>query len=90
MGLTLYAGSLSLALFAGMLVLMEIGRRAGMRRQAKDPELAKAGFGAIEGGVLALPVFSLSLHFPEPARGSTHGGISLSRRRTPLAPLISD
>jgi hypothetical protein len=43
-----------LALFAGMLCLVEIGRRIGLRRMATDPEGGLAGFGAIEGAVFGL------------------------------------
>ena len=44
----------AVGLFIGMLILLEIGRRIGVRRIARDPEGAQAGFGAIEGAVLAL------------------------------------
>ena len=43
-----------LGLFFGMLVLLEIGRRIGIRRLAKDPEGAEAGVGTVEGAVFAL------------------------------------
>ena len=46
---TFYVGSLSVGLFLGMLLLMEIGRLIAVRRLASDPDLAKAGFGAMEG-----------------------------------------
>lgn len=45
---------LSAALFAGMVVLLEVGRRIGVRRITADPEGAKAGTGAIDGAVFAL------------------------------------
>ena len=51
---TLYTALLSLGLFVGMLVLLEVGRRIGVHRLAQDPEGARAGFGAIEGSLLAL------------------------------------
>ena len=38
----------------GMLLMMEIGRRAGLRCLARDPEKGRAGLGAIEGAVFAL------------------------------------
>lgn len=44
----------AIALFAGMLVLQEIGRRIGVRRLAKDPDKALAGSGAIEGSIFGL------------------------------------
>jgi len=46
--------SLALGLFGGMLLLIEIGRRVGVRRLAADPEGARTGTGAIEGAVFAL------------------------------------
>jgi hypothetical protein len=45
---------LTLALFAGMLALLEIGRRIGVHRLAVDPDGAQAGTGAIDGAVFAL------------------------------------
>ena len=42
------------ALGAGMLLLMEAGRRIGAWRMAKDPDGARAGVGAVEGAVFAL------------------------------------
>ncbi len=42
------------ALFAGMLVLLEVGRRAGNRRLAEDPEGAKERLGAVEGAIFGL------------------------------------
>lgn len=54
MNYTLYGFLLSVGLFAGMLVLLEVGRRICVHRLAQDPEGARAGFGAIEGAVLAL------------------------------------
>ena len=41
-------------LFVGMLALLEVGRRAGVRRLAADPDSAHAGTGAIDGAVYAL------------------------------------
>lgn len=51
---TFYVESLSAGLFFGTLRLMEIGRLIAVRRLASDPDLAKAGFGAVEGGFSAL------------------------------------
>ena len=45
---------LVIGLFFGMLVLLEVGRRIGIRRLAKDPEGAEAGVGTVEGAVFAL------------------------------------
>jgi hypothetical protein len=44
----------TLALFLGMLLLLETGRRLGVRRLANDPEGARAGTGAVDGAVFAL------------------------------------
>jgi len=54
MNYALYTALLSLGLFVGMLVLLEVGRRIGVHRLAQDPEGARAGIGTIEGAVLAL------------------------------------
>src|SRR5262249_54669042 len=56
-------GVLSVGLFLGMLVFMEIGRRFRVRQTARDPDLAKAGFGAIEGSVLGLLGLLLAFTF---------------------------
>jgi hypothetical protein len=42
------------ALFLGMIILLEVGRRVAARRIAREGEDAKTGTGAIEGAVLAL------------------------------------
>lgn len=42
------------ALFFGMMLFLETGRRIGVRRRAQDPEGAGAGTGAVEGAVFAL------------------------------------
>jgi hypothetical protein len=41
-------------LFPLMLITMEVGRRLGLRRLAKDPEGARAGAGVVESAVFAL------------------------------------
>jgi CDP-diglyceride synthetase len=53
----------SLGIFLGMLVLMEIGRRVGRRRQAFDPEGSRTGVGAVEGAIFALLGLLLALSF---------------------------
>ena len=45
---------LTLGLFLGMLLLLEIGRRIGERRIAEDPVSAREGVGAVEGAVFGL------------------------------------
>jgi hypothetical protein len=47
-------GLYALGLFLGMLVLLEAGRRIGIRWMAKDVEGARAGLGAVEGAVFGL------------------------------------
>jgi hypothetical protein len=47
-------GSIMVVLFFGVLSLLEVGRRIGERRLAKDPEGARASTGVVEGAVLAL------------------------------------
>ena len=42
------------ALFAGMLILFEAGRRIGVRHLQRDPNGAPAGIGTLEGAVFAL------------------------------------
>ncbi len=42
---------IAIGLFAGMLVLLELGRRLGVRRLALDPEGARAGASAVDGAV---------------------------------------
>lgn len=44
----------SVGLFLGMLVLLQLGRRAGLKRIAQDTEGARAGMGAVEGAVFGL------------------------------------
>jgi hypothetical protein len=48
------AALLAVALFVGMLILLEIGRRVGTHRLALDPKGARAGTGVVEGAVFAL------------------------------------
>src|SRR5512136_2423342 len=44
-----------------MLLMIEMGRRAGLRRLAQDPAKGTAGLGAVEGAVFAL--FGLLIAF---------------------------
>jgi hypothetical protein len=50
----LIAAMISVALFIGILILMEIGRWIGSRRLALDPKGARAGTGTVEGAVFAM------------------------------------
>jgi hypothetical protein len=54
MTLALYAPYFVAGLFLGMFLLLEIGRRAGLRRLAQDAEGARTGAGPIEGAVFGL------------------------------------
>ena len=44
----------TVGLLLGMLFLLEVGRRIGLRRMAVDKESARAGIGTVEGALLAL------------------------------------
>ena len=45
---------LTLGLFLGMVLFLEIGRRAGIRRMKEDSETTAAGVGAVNGALFAL------------------------------------
>ena len=48
------AAVLAVGLFVGIVAMLELGRRLGIRRLASDPTGAQAGTGAVEGAVFAL------------------------------------
>jgi hypothetical protein len=50
-------------IFASTLIVLEVGRRIGVRRRALDPEGAAAGLGAIEGAVFGLMGLLLAFTF---------------------------
>ncbi len=50
----LFAVGAALAMFAGSLLLMELGRRLGLRRLSDEGSAAMAGLSAVEGAVFAL------------------------------------
>jgi hypothetical protein len=54
MSLPVIALLLTLALFAGMVALLYLGRHIGVHRLASDPDSARVGTGAIDGAVFAL------------------------------------
>jgi hypothetical protein len=54
MNTMLMAAVLAVGLFVGILAMLELGRRLGIRRLASDPTGAQAGTGAVEGAVFAL------------------------------------
>src|SRR3954470_7110389 len=60
--LTFVAIVVLVAIFASTLILLEVGRRIGVRRRVLDPEGAVAGLGAIESAVFGL--MGLLLAFP--------------------------
>ena len=51
---TLYTSLLAGSLFVGMLILLEVGRRVGVRQLTRDPDGAHTGLGAIDGAVFDL------------------------------------
>ncbi len=67
MTLTLISAFSALGLFAGMVLLLEIGRRFGRRRQAKEEAGARAGLGQVEGAVLALMGLLVAFTFSDAA-----------------------
>jgi hypothetical protein len=54
MNLVLLGVLLVFGILAGMVFMLEMGRRLGARRMARDPEGAKAGAGAVEAAVFGL------------------------------------
>jgi hypothetical protein len=56
-------GVLMAVIFASTLILLEVGRRSGIRRRALDPEGTTAGLGAIEGAVFGLMGLLLAFTF---------------------------
>ena len=54
MSFTWVAALLAIALFVGMLITFEVGRRIGIARLARDPDGLTKGAGAAEGAVFAL------------------------------------
>ena len=65
-------------LFVGMLILLEVGRRLGVRRRSRESESERGSLGTIEGAVFAL--FGLVLAF-------TFSGAA-SRFKEPLSNLL--
>jgi hypothetical protein len=71
----LIAALLAMSLFVGILILLEVGRRFGSQRLARDPEGARAGTGAVEGAIFALVGLLTPSPFRGPPRASTPAGI---------------
>ena len=63
MNITFIAILCMLGLLAGMLLLLEIGRRIALQRIARDPEGARVGLGAVEGAVFGLIGLLLAFTF---------------------------
>ena len=61
MGYTNFILFIAGLLFPVTFISMEVGRRLGLKRMAKDPEGVRAGTGAVEGAVFAL--FGLLIAF---------------------------
>jgi hypothetical protein len=51
---TVFVLLIALGQLAGMVALLEVGRRIGVRRKQKDPEGVREGVGAVEGAIFAL------------------------------------
>lgn len=63
MDYTFYMILFALSLFLGMLLFMEVGRRTGIRRVARDPDASKAKLGAMEAAVYGLMGLLLAFTF---------------------------
>jgi hypothetical protein len=63
MSLTLQAFFSAAGLFLGMLLFFELGRRVGISRLARDPELVTKGAGPVEAGVFGLLGLLLAFAF---------------------------
>ena len=60
---TLFGLFVVLGMFLGMLVLLEAGRRMGVRQLASDPEAVKSRSGAVEGAVFGLMALLIAFTF---------------------------
>ncbi len=54
---------IAFALFGGIILFLEIGRKLGRQQLQKDAEGARAGFGAMEGAIFALLGLLLAFSF---------------------------
>jgi hypothetical protein len=64
----------TLGLLAGILVMMELGRRVGARRLAEHGDNAIAGVAAVDGAVFAVLGLLLAFTFSGAVRGSRPAG----------------
>ena len=60
---TLLLFALVILLFLGLIVLLEVGRRVGLRRVHRDPEGAHSGVGAVESAVFGLMGLMIGFSF---------------------------
>src|SRR5215467_12191539 len=63
MNYTLFLSLVCAGVFAGMLVCLEVGRRHGRRKAARDPHAAAEGLGTVDGAVFALLGLLLAFTF---------------------------
>ena len=63
MNYTLSLFVLVLLFLLGLIVLLEVGRRAGLRRVYKDPEGAHSGVGAVESAIFGLMGLMIGFSF---------------------------
>ena len=71
----------AVVLLAGILVLLEIGRRVGLRRIAEEGETASKGLSAIEGAIFGLLGLILAFLFQGRSHALMQRGISSWRKR---------
>ena len=70
---TLIAVLIFVIIFASALIMLQVGRRIGVRRRAVDPEGSAAGLGTIEGAVFGLMGLLLAFTFSGTAPVSMPG-----------------
>lgn len=61
------------SLMFGMIILVELGRRIGIRQIARDPSGARTGLGVIDSAVFGLLGLIIAFIFPERCHGSMRG-----------------
>jgi hypothetical protein len=79
MSFTFAALAIAAVLLVAMLVLVDVGRRIGARRLARDTEGARAGVGVVEGSVFGL--LGLLLAFTFSGAASRFDGMAGGRTR---------
>jgi hypothetical protein len=63
MNITLVVAAVLLALFAAMMLFLELGRRLGLYRKRIDPEGSEKGLGAVEGAIFGLMGLMIAFTF---------------------------